>query len=225
MGDVLRIVIAEDHPFFRDGLRQALEQDEAMEVVAETSDGRTALASIRSLRPDIAILDIGLPELDGCNLARIIREEKLPVELIFLTISDDPEIFEEALELEVKGYLLKDCTSDEILKCVRAVSAGQNFASPAMTTYLVGRTRRIERFSREVPGLQRLTRQERAILQRIAQGRTSKEIAVELHIAPKTVDAVGTDARRGVARRGSDGAGGRALRPQGGRGRWPPSWQ
>lgn len=188
MTERLRLVIAEDHPFFRDGLRRALERDDSMQVVAETSDGRTALDRIRALRPDIAILDIGLPQMDGCAVARTIREERLPVQLIFLTICDEEEIFEEALDLDVKGYLLKDCTSDEILRCVRAVSSGQNFASPAMTTYLVGRSRRVERFSREVPGLNQLTRRERTILKRIARGKTSKQIAAEMDIAPKTVD-------------------------------------
>ena len=188
MAEPLRVVIAEDHPFFRDGLRRALEEEESIEIIAEASDGRTALEQIRRLGPHIAILDIGLPEMDGCTLARAIRKEKLPVELIFLTISDGPEMFEEALELDVKGYLLKDCTSDDVLKCIHAVSSGRNFASPAMTTYLDQRARRIELFSQEIPGLEELTRREHMVLKRIARGKTSKEIAAEMHIEPKTVD-------------------------------------
>ena len=184
----VRIVIAEDHPLFRDGLRSALGQD-GLVVVGEASDGRRALELIRSLIPDVAMLDIGLPELDGCAVARTVREERLPVELVFLTVCDEIEVFEQALEWDVKGYLLKDATADEIARCVRTVAAGQNFVSPAMATYLVQRTRRIERFVRAVPGLQRLTAQERAILKRIAQHMASKEIAAEMGISPKTVDA------------------------------------
>lgn len=185
----IRIVLAEDHPLFRDGLRRALVREPGFQVVAEAGDGATALEQIRALRPDVAILDVGLPEMNGCALVRAIRGERIPLEVVFLTVSSDAEIFDESLEYDVKGYLLKDCTDREIVRCVRAVMAGQHCTSPELTTRLVERTRRIERFTREVGGLARLTGQERAILRRIAQGRTSKEIAQELGIAPKTVDA------------------------------------
>jgi DNA-binding NarL/FixJ family response regulator len=184
----ISIVIAEDHPFFRDGLRRALESQPGVRVVAEASDGRTAFDYVQTLKPDVAILDIGLPEIDGCELARRIREAELRVELIFLTICDDEEMFEEALRSDVKGYLLKDCTASEIQRCVRAVCSGQIYASPAMATYLAGKARRVENLSKAIPGLRLLTPQERAILLRIAQNKTSKEIALEMGIAPKTVD-------------------------------------
>jgi DNA-binding NarL/FixJ family response regulator len=187
--DDIRIVIAEDHPFFRDGLRRALESQRGVRVVAEASDGATAFDAIQSLTPDVAILDIGLPEIDGCALARRIRQARLRVELIFLTICDDEEMFEEALRSDVKGYLLKDCTASEILRCVKAVCAGQIYASPAMATYLAGRVRRVEKLAEAIPGLRLLTPHERAILLRIAHDKTSKEIAAEMGIAPKTVDA------------------------------------
>jgi DNA-binding NarL/FixJ family response regulator len=188
-GDDVTIVIAEDHPFFRDGLRRALATDTGLRVVAEASDGLAAFEQIRSLKPEVAILDIGLPGIDGCALARRIRQTGLRLEIIFLTICDDEEMFEEALRSDVKGYLLKDCTASEIVRCVRAVCAGQIYASPAMATYLAGKARRIEQFSESIPGLRLLTPHERTILLRIAQDKTSKEIARELGIAPKTVDA------------------------------------
>jgi two-component system nitrate/nitrite response regulator NarL len=184
----VRIVIADDHPLFRDGLRRALAQD-GLVVVGEAEDGHRALELIRSQQPHVAVLDIGLPELDGCALARTVREERLPVEIAFLTVCDEVEVFEQALEWDVKGYLLKDATAAEIARCVRAVAAGQNFVSPAMATYLVNRTRRTARLARAIPEIERLTAQERAILARIARHMASKEIAVELGISPKTVDA------------------------------------
>lgn len=187
MPDV-RLVLADDHPLFRDGLRRALDQD-GLAVVGEAADGRRALELIRTLKPDVAILDVGLPELDGCAVARTVREERLPVEMAFLTVCDEVELFERALEWDVKGYLLKDATAAEIARCARAVAAGQNFVSPAMATYLVNRTRRTARLTRTIPEIQRLTAQERAILARIAQHMASKEIAAELGISPKTVDA------------------------------------
>lgn len=189
MADEIRIVIAEDHPFFRDGLRRALEAQPDFLVVGEASDGHAALDTIRMLRPHVAILDIGLPVMDGCAVVRAIRDERLAVELAFLTIADDGELFEKALEWDVKGYMLKDCTDVDIVRCVRAVAQGQHFTCPAMTSYLINKTRRVEHFAREVPGLKRLTRQEQAILALIARDQTSKEIAEELGIAQKTVDA------------------------------------
>jgi DNA-binding NarL/FixJ family response regulator len=189
MPDEIRIVLAEDHPIFLDGLRRALARDDRLRIVGEAGDGRRALELIRSLAPDVAILDIGLPEMDGCAVARQVREELIAVELVFLTVCEEVEVFEHALELDVKGYLLKDATPDEIVRCVRAAASGQNFVSPSMATYLVRRARRIDSFARTLPALQRLTAQERAILQRIAQHKTSKEIAAEIGISPKTVDA------------------------------------
>jgi DNA-binding NarL/FixJ family response regulator len=184
----IRIVIAEDHPFFRDGLRAALEQAVSCRVVGEATDGAMALELVQSLQPDVAILDIGLPHMDGVAVVRSIRAQRLPVEVVFLTVRDDEEMYEEALELGVKGYLLKDCTASELVRCVRAVSCGQHCTTPPMTSYLVGRTHRIERFAEKVPGLSLLTPHERAILRRIALEKTSKEIAQEMGLAPKTID-------------------------------------
>ena len=189
MGDEIRIVIAEDHPFFRDGLRAALQGVDSFLVVGETSDGQMAFDRIQSLQPDVAILDIGLPRMDGVAVVRRVRQQEIPVEIVFLTVHDDEQMFDEAIELGVKGYLLKDCTASEIVRCVRAVAAGEYYAAPAMTTYLVSKMRRIERFAEKVPGLGLLTSHERAILRRIAHEKTSKEIAVEMGITPKTVDA------------------------------------
>lgn len=189
MSEQLRIVIAEDHPFFRKGLRTALENAASLEVVAEASDGLTALEQVRSLAPDLVVLDVGLPRMNGIALVRRMREEQISAEVVFLTICDDEGVFEEALALGVKGYLLKDCTEAEFLGCVTAVSSGHHYTSPSMTSYLVNKTRRVSGLTRNNPGLGLLTPQEREILRRIAVEKTSKEIAREMGIAPKTVDA------------------------------------
>ena len=189
MANEIRIVIAEDHPFFRDGLRNALEKESGFRVVAEANGGLTALECIRSHKPDVAVLDISMPDLNGCAVARKVREERIPVEMVFLTIYEDEDIFQQALECDVMGYLRKDSHAAEVVRCIRAVSAGQSYASPSMTTYLVGKTQRIEKFAATIPGLVLLTPHERAILRRVAQDKSSKEIAQEMGIAPKTVDA------------------------------------
>ena len=189
MGTDLRIVIGEDHPVFRDGVKRALFGEQGLTVVGDAGDGVTVYEMILALRPDIAVLDVGLPTLDGCAVARRVWEQRLPCSVIFLTVCDDVEVFDQALAWGVRGYLLKDATPQEIVRCVRAVGAGQHFVSPAMTSHLVERTHSVEHFTREMAALGRLTPQERAILRRIAMERQSKEIAAELGIAPKTVDA------------------------------------
>lgn len=189
MTEQIRVVVAEDHPFFRDGLRSALGSTPSLQLVAEASDGSSALEYIRALKPDLAILDIGLPKMDGLTLVRTVRQEQIPLKVIFLTVSDDSEMFREAIELDVKGYLLKECNDAELLRCVEAVASGHHYTSPAMTTYLVHKTRQTERFADSFPGLRLLSPKERAILRLIAQDNTTKEIAEEMGIALKTVDA------------------------------------
>ena len=189
MPEQIRIVIAEDHPFFRDGLRRALDKCDAFQVVAEAADGPAALEHIRSLRPEVAILDIGLPRKNGFAVVRELREARVPVAVVFLTVHDDEAMFEAALELDVRGYLLKDCTDSEIVRCIGAVASGRHYTSPSMTTYLVNKTHRVDRFEQQTPGLQLLTPQERAILRLIARDKTSKDIADAMGIARKTVDA------------------------------------
>jgi DNA-binding NarL/FixJ family response regulator len=185
----IRVVFAEDHPFFRDGLRTALSAVAGIRIIGEAGDGAEALALIDTLRPDVSILDISLPVADGVSVVRRLREQRIATEVIFLTVHDDADMFEEALELGVKGYLLKDCTSSELARCVKTVAAGQHYTTAAVTTYLIGKTRGIERLAAQVPGLGQLTPQERTILRLIAQLKSSKEIAKDLGIAAKTVDA------------------------------------
>jgi DNA-binding NarL/FixJ family response regulator len=189
MADDVPIVIADDHPFFRHGVRRVLDQSSSLKVVAEASDGLSALEYVRTLKPRIAILDIGLPKMDGITLMRSIRREAIPVDIIFLTVSNDEAIFEQAIALGAKGYLLKDCTDGELLQCIAAVASGHHYTSPAMTTYLVRKTRQMDDFAERLPRLRLLTPQERAVLRHIAQDKTSKDIAQEMGIALKTVDS------------------------------------
>jgi DNA-binding NarL/FixJ family response regulator len=184
-----RVVIADDHPIVRQGLRQTIEAAPELQVVAEAGDGQEALERIRELRPDIALLDIDMPKLHGFDVARTIREEGLPVEIVFLTVHAEPEFFKKALELDAKGYVLKDCALTDIVACIRAVSAGQHFTSPSLTSYLVGLSHRPRERGEGGSGLASLTPTERRVLRMIADYKTSRQIADELFVSPKTVQA------------------------------------
>ncbi len=186
-GDI-RILIADDHPVVRKGLRQAIESDPAMKVIAECGDGETALAQIAELRPEVALLDLDMPKLDGFGVIRGIQKNKLPVKAMLLTIHDEEDLFLAAMDLGVKGYILKESALLEIVAGLRAVAAGKHYVSASLTGYLVGRRSRAEALAQSQPGLSSLTSTERHIVQAIAKGRSSKEIAAELFIHYRTVE-------------------------------------
>ena len=137
MSDRKRIVIADDDAAVRRRVRHALETNPRFEVVAEAKDGAEAWEQVTRLRPDIAILDIGMPEMDGMALARRIRHGGLAVDVVFLTVCAEKAMFDAALAFGMKGYLLKHYTGDEILTSVEAVAAGELCASPPMVTHIV----------------------------------------------------------------------------------------
>ena len=194
----IRILIADDHPLLRQGLRQAIEADPRFKVVAEADDGDAALEGIEKLVPDIAVLDVNMPRLDGFAVARAVRDKHLPVEIIFLTAYRERSFFNQALDLGAKGYVLKDSAVTDIVSGIRAVVAGEHFTSPAMTSYLINRSghgggrggRGWQGATQDnLPaGITDLTPTERRILRLIAAYQTSKEIADELGVSFRTVN-------------------------------------
>jgi DNA-binding NarL/FixJ family response regulator len=183
-----RILIADDHPIFRQGLRQLFANVAGMTVVSEAGDGQTALAEIQQHKPDVAVLDVSMPAMDGFQVARAVREKELPVELIFLTMHKDEDVFKDALDLGVRGYVLKDSAATDLIGAVQSVVAGKYFISPALSTFLVNRSGRAASLERSRPGLKDLTPTERKILPLIADNRTSSQIAKELFISVRTVE-------------------------------------
>jgi DNA-binding NarL/FixJ family response regulator len=188
MSTEIRLVIADDHPLLRNGLRQVIESDSRLKVLAEAGDGEAALERIEALRPDVAVLDIEMPRLTGFDLLRAIREKKLAVEVVFLTMYKDEEVFNEALDLGAKGYVLKDSAITDIAGCIHAVAAGRHFISPAISSYLINRNTRSAELVKQKPSLKDLTATERRILKLIAENKTSKEIGAELFISHRTVE-------------------------------------
>ena len=199
MADDIRLVIAEDHPLFRDALRRTFEKCGSMQVVAEAQDGPSALEHIRALAPDIALLDIGLPRMNGFAVVRALRQERSPVKVVFLTVHEDEATFEAALELDVRGYLLKDCTEPELVRCISAVAAGQHYTSPSMTTFLVNRTQRVRQFVEDTPGLQLLTPAIPTLTGLVLTG-CYKIPAVKMEVIGVYTNKMATDAYRGAGR-------------------------
>jgi len=184
----INLIIADDHPIVRQGLRQAIEADAALKVLTEAGDGRAALEAIEKYQPQVAVLDIDMPLMDGFAVARAVREKKLNVEMVFLTIQRDEDMVNEAVNLGVKGYVLKDSALTDIVSCIKSVAKGQHYASSALTSYLIKRSSRAAALTEEKTGIKDLTPTERRVLKLIAEYKTSKEIADELFISYRTVE-------------------------------------
>jgi DNA-binding NarL/FixJ family response regulator len=184
----LRILIADDHPIFRKGLRQVIEADAHLTVVAEADDGTTALQQIQQLQPDIAILDIHMPNMSGFELARAVEEQGIQVEVIFLTMHKAEDMFNAAMDMGVKGYVLKDSAVTDIVGSIKAVMDGQPFISPQLSSFLLNRSARAATLRQHRPRLDELTPTEWRVLRMLAEYKTSKQIADELCIHPRTVD-------------------------------------
>ncbi len=183
----VRVVVADDHAIVRKGLRAAIEEEPSMNIVGEAGDGESALALVRQLRPDVVVLDIDMPKLDGLAVARDLAREGVETSIIFLTLHTDEDMFRAAIELGCRGYLLKDSATQEIVASLRAVIAGQMYISSAMTAKLVRSNAAPPVALRGAPS-SHLTPTERNILRLIAEGKSSKEIGEELSIHYRTVE-------------------------------------
>ncbi len=184
----LRVVIADDHPIYREGLRKTLERHGNIDVVGQAVDGAEALGMIRSLSPDVAVLDVEMPNMDGIDVARHAYKEALLTAIVFLTMHKDAVYLNNALDLGVRGYLLKDSMADEIVRCLTAVADGQYYIPPAMSHLLVERKKRTAALLGTVPALSLLTPAERTVMRLLADNLTSKQIAQKLSVSPRTVD-------------------------------------
>lgn len=184
----IRVVVADDHPIFRDGLVQVIEKDPHIKVIAAAPDGEMAFDSIRKWRPDVAVLDIDMPGKDGFEVVRRLREAGLPVPTIFLTMYKDEMHLNEALDLGVKGYVLKDSAATEVVNGIKAVAEGKTYISAALSSYLLDRGQRAAGFNKTQPRIKDLTAAERTVLILLAEHKTSKEIAVALGISARTVE-------------------------------------
>lgn len=184
----IRVLIADDHPVFRKGLLSVIATDPKLRIVAEAEDGAAALEQIQTFQPNVAILDLEMPNKGGLEVMQTIQEKKLPVAVVFLTAHKDERFFNAAMDRGAKGYVLKDSAVNDIIASIRAVASGQHFISPEISSYLLNRRAREDRLREQKPGLESLTPTERQVLRLIAANKTSKEIADELFISPRTVD-------------------------------------
>ncbi|HZZ59290.1 MAG TPA: response regulator transcription factor [Opitutaceae bacterium] len=183
------LVVVDDHPLFRQGLKQLIERAGQCTIAGEAGDGPAGLQLILAVKPDIAILDLSLPGLSGLDIAQQVQQAGLRTRVIILTMHKEEETFNRAMDLGVMGFVLKENAVEDIAKCVAAVARGEHYLSPSISSYLVRRHTRAEELASHRPGLETLTKAERRILRMVAEKKTSPQIAAELFISPRTVEA------------------------------------
>jgi len=178
----VRVVIADDHPFFRDGVSRALVQSGRVEVVAEAETGREAIGAIREERPDVALVDYQMPELDGVAVVHAVTRDQLPTRVLLLSAHTDGPIVYEALQEGAAGYLSKEAARSEIVEGVLRVSRGETVVPPELAGGLADQIR-----LRAEPGAPALSERERQVLQGFARGLSVPQVAAELVIGVSTV--------------------------------------
>src|SRR6267142_3080309 len=181
------IIIADDHPIFRQGLKQLIEKHPGFRVVAEADNVETALDLIATHAPAAAVLDLNMPKLDGFAVAQRAQQMKLPVRIVILTMHKDELHFNEAINLGIRGYVIKDSAATEVIDCLKTVISGRDYFSPALSSFLLTRRRRTVQ-TENLFGVGDLTPTERRVLVLLSELRTTKEIAAELGVSPRTVD-------------------------------------
>jgi two-component system, NarL family, response regulator NreC len=180
----IRVLLADDHAVVRQGFRLILAQHKDIEVVGEAANGNEAVTLTRELAPDVVVLDIAMPELNGVEATRLIRQETPQSNVLVLSMHKDAPYVRETLRAGAKGYLLKDAIDGDLVTAVRAVARGDGFLSPSVSATVLA-----EYQKHATDPLDLVTPRERQLLQMLAEGKTSKDIAAELKISVYTVDA------------------------------------
>src|SRR4051794_25832235 len=184
----IRILLADDHTIVRKGLRMLLESNEGFRVIAEAADGREAVALAEQHQPDIVVMDVAMPVLNGIEAARQICNSGTPSAIVFLSMHADEGYVLKALKSGAKGYLLKDSAEHDLINAVRTVSEGKAFFSPAISKMLVEDYVRQMREQKVADSYDLLTTREREVLQLLAEGRSNKEVAAVMNLSLHTVE-------------------------------------
>lgn len=181
---MINIMIADDHSMIREGLKQLLELDGDISVISEACDGKDCLMKLETCHPDVLLLDINMPEMNGLQVLEILKENGSDIKVLILTVHNEVEYLLKAVEIGVKGYMLKDSDSSELKRAIFAIANGEDFIQPSLIPML-----NIEMIGKynEQEKVETLTKREYDVLKLLAVGMFNKEIAIKLNISERTV--------------------------------------
>ena len=188
MSDAIRLLIADDHLIVRQGLRLILDTEDGFELVGEASDGAEAVKLAGELHPDVILMDLRMPHMDGIIAIELLAEKQPEIAIVILTTFDEDELMVRGLRAGAKGFLLKDTDRATLFDSIRAAARGETLLKPDVMARLLAKTQSSNK-PKAQPGHVNLTEREMEVLQAAAQGKTSKEIAVNLSISERTVKA------------------------------------
>ena len=180
----IRLLLADDHRMLREGLRRTLEE-EGLEVVGEAADGEEALRLAAKLRPDVVLMDVTMPVLDGVEATRQLHEHLPEIPVVILTMHADREVLARAIRAGAAGYLVKDCSTDEVVRTVRLAASGETALSPELAASMLAEAQRADTPAEELEPI--ISRREEEVLQLVADGLSTSEVAAKLYISIKTV--------------------------------------
>ena len=183
----IKIILADDHAMLRHGLSRSFEQEEDIDVIGQTEDGHSTIELVKELMPDIVIMDIGMPDLNGIETTRRIMQEYPNIKVIGLSMHSSDKYVREMFRAGAQGYLLKNCSFDELVEAIRTVMGGQTYISPAIGDMIIREYTSKDDEQKSVFSV--LSQREREVLQLLSEGKTTKQIGRKLHISPKTVEA------------------------------------
>lgn len=180
----IRIMITDDHSMIREGLKNLLELEGDIEVIAEAEDGEDCLNKLLTVKPDVLLLDINMPKLNGLEVLKKLKERKSKVKVLVLTVHNETEYLMKAVEIGINGYVLKDSESSELKKAIYAIYDGENYIQPSLIPSL--NSKMIEKNEDEIK-IDSLTKRELQVLKELAVGKFNRDIAKEMEISERTV--------------------------------------
>ena len=180
----IKVMLADDHILMREGIRQLLELDGSIEVIGEASDGEECLQKLEKVKPDVLLLDINMPKLNGIEVLEEIKRKKINVKVLILTVHNEVDYLIRAVDIGVDGYILKDSESAELKKAIMTVMDGESYIQPKLIPML---NKRLITRDSDKEKLESLTGREKEVLIEVANGMFNKEIATSLHISERTV--------------------------------------
>lgn len=188
MEENIEIIIADDHPLLRRGVKELIEQQIGWQVVGEASDGESAFELVKKFSKAILVIDIMMPKMNGFDVAKAVRENNLQNNIIILSMHNKESFFDRAMDLGIKGYVIKDSTDTEIIDAIKTVNSGKYYLSPSISGYVVKRDQFINSPNENTLGFSKLTVTERKILRMIFDNMATKDIANKLFISVHTVE-------------------------------------